>query len=130
MKFGNGIESVGTFSVELEVGNPAREEFVAVQAMVDTGAIYTMLPEDLLDRLGVARLETDIFEMADDSLVEYAIGSATVRLYGRPLPVPVVFARSDNTPLLGATTLEIFRLFADPVNEQLVAAPRIRARFF
>ena len=121
---------MGTFSVELEVGNPDREEFVAIQAMVDTGAIYTMLPEDLLDRLGVARLETDIFEMADDSLVEYAIGSATVRLYGRSLPVPVVFARSDNTPLLGATTLEIFRLVADPVNEQLVPAPRIRARFF
>ena len=130
MKFDKGIKQVGTFSVELEVGNPAREEFVAVQAMVDTGAIYTMLPEDLLDRMGVARLETDIFEMADDSLVEYAIGSATIRLHGRTLPVPVVFARSDNTPLLGATTLEIFRLVADPVNEQLVSAPRIRARLF
>ena len=121
---------MGTFSVELEVGNPAHEEFVAVQAMVDTGAIYTMLPEDLLDRLGVARLESDIFEMADDSLVEYAIGSAAVRLQGRTLPVPVVFARPDNTPLLGATTLEIFRLIADPVNEQLMPAPRIRARMF
>ena len=121
---------MGTFGVELEVGNPAREEFVAVQAMVDTGAIYTMLPEDLLDRLGVARLESDIFEMADDSLVEYPIGDAVVRLQGRIRTVPVVFARSDNTPLLGATTLEIFRLVADPVNEQLVPAPRIRARFF
>ena len=44
--------SVGTFSVQLEVGNPSREEFVAVEALVDTGAIYNMLPEDLLDRLG------------------------------------------------------------------------------
>ena len=38
--------------------------------------------------------------------------------------------RPNNTPLLGATTLEIFRLVADPVNEQLIPAPRIRARFF
>ena len=121
---------MGTFTLELEVGNPGHEEFVAAQAMVNTGAIYTTLPEDLLDRLGVACLESDIFEMADDSLVEYAKGSATVRLYGRTLPVPVGFACSDNTPLLGATTLEIFRLVADPVNEQLVPAPRIRARFF
>ena len=121
---------MGTFSVELEVGNPAREEFVAVQAMVDTGAIYTMLPEDLLDRLGVPRLESDVFELADDSLVEYPIGDAVVRLQGRIRTVPVVFASPDNTPLLGATTLEIFRLVADPVNEQLTPAPRIRARFF
>ena len=124
------IDQVGTFSVQLEVGNPSHEEFVAVEAMVDTGAIYTMLPEDLLDRLGVARLETDIFELADDSLVEYAIGDAIIRLRGRMRTVPVVFARPDNTPLLGATTLEIFRLVADPVNEQLIPAPRIRARFF
>ena len=112
------------------MGNPSREEFVAVEALVDTGAIYTMLPEDLLDRLGVPRLETDIFELADDSLVEYWIGSASVRIQERTLPVPVVFARPNNTPLLGATALEIFRLVADPVNEQLMQAPRIRARFF
>ena len=121
---------MGTFSVEIEVGNPSREEFVAVEALVDTGAIYTMLPEDLLDRLGVPRLETDIFELADDSLVEYPIGDAVVRLQGRMRTVPVVFIRPENTPLLGATTLEIFRLVADPVNEQLASAPRIRARFF
>ena len=121
---------MGTFTVEIEVGNPSREEFVAVEALVDTGAIYNMLPEDLLDRLGVPRLETDIFELADDSLVEYWIGDAVVRLQGRMRTVPVVFARPDNTPLLGATALEIFRLVADSVNEQLIPAPRIRARFF
>ena len=121
---------MGTFSVELEVGNPSREEFMAVEAMVDTGAIYTMLPEDLLDGLGIPRLETDIFELADNSLVEYPMGDALVRLQGRMRTVPVVFTRPDNTPLLGATTLEIFRLVADPVNEQLIPAPRIRARLF
>ena len=121
---------MGTFSVELEVGNPAREEFVSVQAMVDTGAIYTMIPEDILDGLGIPRLETDIFELADDSLVEYPIGDAVVRLQGRIRSVPVVFGSPVNTPLLGATALEIFRLVADPVNEQLIPAPRIRARFF
>lgn len=122
--------AVGTFSVEIEVGNPSREEFVTVEALVDTGAIYTMLPGDILDRLGVARLETDIFELANDSLVEYPVGDAVVRLHGRMRTVPVVFIQPENTPLLGATTLEIFRLVADPVNERLAPAPRIRARFF
>ena len=52
---------VGTFYARLEGGDPSLEEFVSVEAMVDSGAIYTMLPEGLLDRLGVDRLETDIF---------------------------------------------------------------------
>ena len=121
---------MGVFSVELEVGSPGREQYVTVQALVDTGAIYTMLPEDLLDRLGVKRLQSDVFEMADDSLVEYWIGSTTVRLQGSELPVPVVFARVGNTPLVGATTLQILRLIVDPVAERLVPAPPVRARMF
>ena len=121
---------VGTFSVEIEVGNPSREEFVAVEALADTGAIHTMPPEDLLERLGVERMKPDIFQMADDSLVEYWIGSTVVRIQGKALPVPVVFARPDNTLLVGATTLEILRLIVDPIEEKLIHAPPIRARFF
>ena len=119
---------MGVFSVELEVGNPAGDQYVAVQALVGAGAIYTMLPEDLLDRLGVPRLETDVFELADDSLVEYPVGDAVVRWQGRMRTVPVVFARPGNTPLVGATTLEILRLIVDPVEERLILAPPIRAR--
>lgn len=121
---------VGVFSVDLAVGSPVREQFVSVQATVDTGAIYTMLSEDLLDHLGVRRLQSDIFELADDSPVEYWIGSATVRLQERQLPVPVIFANPGNTPLVGATTLEILRLIVAPVSRQLIPAPRIRARMF
>ena len=121
---------MGVFRVELEVGGPGREEFVAVQALVDTGAIYTMLPEDLMDRLGVPRLETDVFELADDSLVEYPLGDAVVRLLGRMRMAPVVFARPGSTPLVGATTLQILRLVVDPVEERLVPAPPVRARMF
>lgn len=119
---------MGVFSVEIEVGNSDREEFVAVEALVDTGAIYTMVPEDLLERLGVQRLESDHFQLADDSLVEYWIGSAVVRIQGKSLPVPVVFARPGNTPLLGATALEILRFIVDPIEQRLVPAPPIKAR--
>ena len=121
---------VGVFRVELEVGNTAGDQYIAVQALVGAGAIYTMLPEVLLDGLGVPRLDTDVFELADDSLVEYPLGDAVVRLQGRMRTVPVVFARAGNTPLVGATTLEILRLIVDPVEERLMPAPPIRARMF
>ena len=44
---------LGTFSVPLEVGNPAGKSFVQIDARVDTGATYTALGGDLLERLGV-----------------------------------------------------------------------------
>ena len=98
--------------------------------MVGSGAIYTMLPEGLLDRLGVDRLETDIFKLADDRLVEYAIGSAVVRIKIEGFACSHGPSRPDSTQLLGATTLEIIRTVADPVNEQLTPSRRMRARFF
>lgn len=52
---------MGVFSVEIEAGNLDREEFVAVEALVDTWAIYTMLPEDLLDRLWMEQMESNLF---------------------------------------------------------------------
>ena len=121
---------MGVFRVELEVGSPAGDQYVAVQALVDTGAIYTVLPEDLLDWLEVKRLQSDIFKMVDDSLVEYWIGSTTVRLRGNELPVPVIFAHPGSTPLVGATTLQILRLIFDPVEARLLPAPPVRARMF
>ena len=121
---------MGVFRVALEVGSPAGDQYVAVQALVDTWAIYTMLPEDLLDLLEVKRLQSDVFEMADDSLGEYWIGSTTVRLQGSELPVPVVFARPGSTPLVGATTLQLLRLIVDPVETRLLPAPPVRARMF
>ena len=112
----------------MEVRHATRDEFVTVEALVDTGAIYTMLPEDLLERLGIERVETDVFQLADDSLVEYWIGDARIRLQNRMLSVPVVFARPGNTPLIGATTLEILRLIVDPLQQRLTPAPPIKAR--
>ena len=51
--------------------------------MVDTGSTYTSLPESVLEDLGIEREETDVFELEDNRLVEYAMGETRVRLEGR-----------------------------------------------
>ena len=35
---------MGTFSVRLQVGDPSGQRFEAIDAMVDSGATYTVLP--------------------------------------------------------------------------------------
>ena len=111
---------MGTFSVDVEIGDPEGREFVVVNALVDTGASYTAVPTGLLRRLGVEPLYTRRFHLADGRAVRLPFGVAKMRLTGEELPVYVVFAPDDTRPLLGATALEAFSLMADPNEGRLV----------
>ena len=44
---------MGAFTVQLEVADPHGRRYEAVEVMVDSGATYTVLPESILERLGV-----------------------------------------------------------------------------
>ena len=117
---------MGTFYVTIQVADRFRERYVNVDAMVDTGSTYSSLPESLLEELGIEREETDVFELADNRLVEYDLGDIRLRLEGREHYVPVIFAPDNTTPLVGAVTLEIMRLGIDPVAETLVPVTAFR----
>ena len=112
---------MGTFSVHIEISNRYDGEFVPLEAMVDTGASYLMIPADLLQRLGVGQMERRVFQLADHRTVEYDMGVLELRLDGRQIPVPVVFAPEGTNPLLGAVALEVFGLGVDPVGQKLMS---------
>ena len=69
---------MGTFFATIQVADRFRERYASVDAMVDIGSTYTALPENLLTELGIDREETDLFELADNRLVEYAMGETRV----------------------------------------------------
>ena len=111
---------LGTFTVSMQVGDLAGQRFVEIEALVDTGATYTVLPEDVLDQLGVEREGQRSFELGDDRIVEYSIGYVRVRLGGDQSIVLVVFGPEGTSPLLGATALEHMSLAVDPVHQRLI----------
>ena len=112
---------MGTFSVDVEVGDPDGREFVVVNALVDTGATYSAVPGSLLRRLGVEPRATRRFSLADGRVARLPMGATTMRLVGEEWSVPVIFAPEDARPLLGATALEIFSLVVDPNERRLVS---------
>ena len=111
---------MGTFVVEIEVGDPGGNRFETVEALVDTGATYTMLPATLLTRLGVETAETQSFMLADGSQVRLDVGDTLLRVEGRSRYSPVVFMDSETIAVLGAVTLEIFGLGVDPIGRRLI----------
>ena len=110
---------MGTFSVTLQVGHLAGRQFVDIQALVDTGASDTMLPEDVLRQLGIETIDRFTYSLADETVVEYDVGEARLRLDGRERTSQIVFGPEAAPPLLGATTLQIFHLGGDPLAERL-----------
>jgi len=56
---------MGSFRVRIEIANPEGARVEAVEALVDTGATYTMVPRDLLQRLGVQPEEEWPLVLAD-----------------------------------------------------------------
>ena len=119
---------MGTFNVELEIGDPDGLRFESVEAMVDSGATYTTVPASLLRGLGVAPISRASFVLADGRRTEREIGQTWVRLEGGRYIVPIVFAEDDARPLLGAVTLEIFRLGIDPVKMRLIPVDALLLR--
>ena len=111
---------MGTFTVSLGVAELQGQQFIELEALVDTGATYTSIPEDVLERLGVEVRETRPFEIADDRVVEYPVGYATMRVNDREVIALVVFGPPGTAPLLGATTVETAGLGVDPINQRLI----------
>ena len=111
---------MGTFHITLAVGDPQGESYVPVEALVDTGATYTMLPASMLQNLGVVPHDRAEFELADGNVAEMDIGRTWVRIDGRSEIVPIIFGEAGTTALLGALTLEIFRLGVDLVRQELI----------
>ena len=111
---------MGTFSVTLGVADPQGRRYEEVEAMVDSGATYTVLPASILEGLGVTPHESRMFVLADGTRVERGFGRTWMSIDGRQDVSPVVFWDEDSLPLLGAVTLEIFGLGVDPVNGRLL----------
>ena len=113
---------MGTFSVEIGVGNLDSGPLTPVSAVVDTGAFDSMFPAALLKGLGLEPTGREIYTLADGSRVECEVGRARIGLDGRELPCRVVFGPEEQY-LLGATALESFHLLVDPVDRLLVQKP-------
>ncbi len=114
---------MGTFAVKIEVGDPRGERWETVEALVDTGATFTMVPRPLLERLGVAPEENIPMQLADGRTIQCDLAHTRVRTDGRVRTTLVVFGGAGTEPLLGAHTLEGFLLAPDPVNRRLVPVP-------
>ena len=111
---------MGTFEWPLRLETLDGRGSLELEALVDTGAAFTVVAADRLRELGVAPFEEVHLELADGRRDFYGIGRAMATVDGRTEATLVVFGEEGASPLLGAYTLEGLRLQVDPVHQKLV----------
>ena len=120
-----GPNSMRTFMAQIRVSNGSDAGAAWVEALVDTDATYTVLPETLLrERVGVSPTRQMTFTFADGREFLMPVGDARVQVNGLEAASPVVF-REEGQYLLGATTLQSLGLIADTTNRELIPAPKL-----
>ena len=111
---------MGTFSVSIGLAGLERNNWIAVDALVDTGASTTSLPSSTLKELGIEPIMKKSFRFAQGEIKNLEVGQAFIRIEGQEFITQVVFNEEGTTPLLGALSLEGAYMAVNPVDQKLV----------
>ncbi len=119
---------MGLTVLELEVSNPARpERAVRLEFLVDSGAVYSVVPAPVLEELGIRPLAEQEFRLANGMRVVRKKGVALFRYGDRIGGTDVIFGEEGDVTLLGVLTLEALGLVLDPLRRELHPLPMMLA---
>jgi len=119
---------MGLTTVAIAVGNPARpKKTVTVEFLVDSGAIYSVVPAGILKKLGITPVSKEVFTLANGDKFQRKKGIALFRFQGKVGGADVIFGERGDSVLLGAFTLEALGLALDPIKRELRPLPLIIA---
>ncbi|MFQ5879033.1 MAG: aspartyl protease family protein [Dehalococcoidia bacterium] len=113
---------MGFIRVPVKVFAPADgHQPVEVEALVDTGANYSILPRQALESLGVTPLGRGRFRTIEGRPIERDVANVAIEVAGRRSlgMVPVIFGEPNDRPVLGVTALEMMGLAVDPARGEL-----------
>lgn len=93
---------------------------VEVDALVDIGATFPALPEDLITKLGLLSLGEHLAEAAEGTGRVELVANAIIRVEDRIAQSPIIKRSKGTTPLIGVVTLEQMGCRVDPMTGRLI----------
>jgi len=119
---------MGLTYLDIRIANPRNPKKAATShLLVDSGAVYSVVPGRLLARLGIKPHSKRPFTLADGQVVERRIGDAVYSYGDQRGAAPVIFGAPGDSTLLGAVTLEALGLCLDPFRRELRRLPMLIA---
>jgi len=119
---------MGLTHIEASIANPAKpQRRVRITLLVDSGAVYSVVPASLLRKLGIKPHSRRTFTLADGTQITRQVGDVVFRLDGRQGASPVIFGGEDDSTLLGGVSLEALGFILDPLKRELRPLPLLLA---
>ena len=120
---------MGMTYVDMAVANVSDPETMeSIHFLVDSGAVYSVIPREVLVRLGIKVIATQTFTLANGEQISREKGVALFRYCGRVGGADVIFGETGDSKLLGAFTLEALGLGLDPLRRELFELPMLLAQ--
>ncbi len=88
--------------------------------LVDSGAIYSVLPENIWRALHLKPRRRVEFRLADGTSIERAVSECQFEIRGCSATSPVVLGEGDDGALLGAVTRETLGLMLNPLTREIL----------
>jgi predicted aspartyl protease len=92
---------------------------VTARFLVDSGAVYSVLPEDVWRAIGLEPTRDLEFVLADGTSIHRRISDCRFVYQSIEAPSPVVLGEGDDVALLGSVTLETLGLILNPLRRTL-----------
>ena len=95
-----------------------------VEAIADTGAMISMLPQNVVERLGITIYRTVVVTYADERTEDRPVaGPVTMKIGNRSMNTDCVVGPPNSQPLVGQIVMEGLDLIADCTKRTLTPRP-------
>ena len=111
---------MGVTSLVIDVANPANPEVTErLEFTVDSGAVYSVVPAPVLERLNIQPLKRETFRLVNGTHIVRQKGGALFKFQDYVGCADVIFGEPADATLLGLLTLEALGLSLDPIRREL-----------
>jgi clan AA aspartic protease len=115
--FYNAFDYIQYLEGKLKLGDVKKAE---VEALVDTGAAFPALPEEIIAELALPSLGEHPAETVEGSRRVELVANAIIRIEDRIAQSPIIKRPKGTTPLIGVVALEQMGYKVDPTTGKLV----------
>ena len=109
---------MGITRIEATVSGPSGKERT-VKFLVDSGAMYSVLPDDVWRELGLRAKREIELTLADGTPIRRQVSECHIALADQEGHTPVILGEPKDMALLGVVTLENLGLVFHPLKREL-----------
>jgi len=109
---------MGLTYIDAEVANFSSQAEL-IRFLVDSGANYSLLPQEVWQRLGLQPMRRVSAVLADGSVLERDVSECRICLEGIAGTTPVLLGEAGDEALMGVVTLENLGLMLNPYQRTL-----------